>query len=51
MVIERVENRRIRKVRVTVLPPPGDDDAQEAEDEPVRGRSKANGAAKPAEEA
>jgi putative hemolysin len=51
MVIERVENRRIRKIRVTVLPSPGDDDEQEAEDEPVRGRSKANGTAKPAEEA
>lgn len=51
MVIEDVENRRIRKVRVTVLPPPGDEGDEDGEDEPARGHHKANGMPRPAEEA
>ena len=49
MVIEGVENRRIRKVRVTVLPPPGDEDGEEQGDS-IRGR-RAAPTPKPADEA
>ena len=43
MVVESVANRRIRKVRVTVLPPPGEDDEADEEAEAPRGR-RTNGA-------
>lgn len=50
IVIEGVENRRIRKVRVTVLPPPGGAEDGEDDAEPNRGRKPA-APPKPAEEA
>jgi len=43
MVVESVASRRIRKVHVTVLPPPGEDEDADEEAEAPRGR-KSNGA-------